>query len=42
MGELQIRGIEKADFDYLVSVLDQWWGGPAGQRAHFVFFTSSA
>ncbi|MCB9615015.1 MAG: GNAT family N-acetyltransferase [Sandaracinus sp.] len=35
---MQIRGIEKADFDYLVSVLDQWWGGPAGQRAHPYFF----
>ncbi len=38
MGELTIRGIEKADFDYLVSVLDRWWGGPAGQRAHPYFF----
>jgi ribosomal protein S18 acetylase RimI-like enzyme len=33
-----IRGIRKADFDYLVSVLDRWWGGPAGERAHPVFF----
>jgi GNAT superfamily N-acetyltransferase len=32
------RGITKADFDYIVSVLDRWWGGPAGERAHPVFF----
>jgi GNAT superfamily N-acetyltransferase len=33
-----IRGIKKSDFDYIVSVLDRWWGGPAGERAHPVFF----
>lgn len=38
MGALNIRGIEKPDYDYLVSVLDRWWGGPAGQRAHPYFF----
>ena len=36
--KLTIRGITKADYDHLVSVLDQWWGGPSGQRAHPVFF----
>ncbi|MBX3251309.1 MAG: GNAT family N-acetyltransferase [Myxococcales bacterium] len=35
---MKIRGIEKADYDYIVSVLDRWWGGPAGQRAHPYFF----
>ena len=35
---MQIRGISKADFDYVVSVLDRWWGGPSGERAHPVFF----
>ena len=35
---LVIRAIEKSDYDYLVSVLDRWWGGPAGQRAHPYFF----
>ncbi len=33
-----IRGIKKEDFDYIVSVLDRWWGGPSGERAHPVFF----
>ena len=37
-GGPQIRGITKADYDYIVSVLDRWWGGPAGQRAHPIFF----
>jgi ribosomal protein S18 acetylase RimI-like enzyme len=35
---VDIRGIRKADFDYIVSVLDRWWGGPSGQRAHPVYF----
>lgn len=33
-----IRGIKKDDFDYVVSVLDRWWGGPSGERAHPIFF----
>lgn len=33
-----IRGITKSDYDAVVSVLDRWWGGPAGERAHPVFF----
>lgn len=33
-----IRGIKKEDFDYIVAVLDRWWGGPSGERAHPVFF----
>ena len=36
--DLVIRRLEKADYDYVVSVLDQWWGGPSGQRAHPIFF----
>jgi len=35
---MDIRGITKADFDQIVSVLDSWWGGPSGERAHPVFF----
>lgn len=33
-----IRGITKRDFDTITAVLDRWWGGPAGERAHPVFF----
>jgi ribosomal protein S18 acetylase RimI-like enzyme len=35
---MKTRGITKQDFDYIVSVLDRWWGGPSGERAHPVFF----
>lgn len=35
---MKIRGITKADYDYIVSVLDRWWGGPSGERAHPIFF----
>lgn len=35
---MKIRGINKQDFDYVVSVLDRWWGGPSSERAHPVFF----
>jgi GNAT superfamily N-acetyltransferase len=35
---MQIRGLTKADYDYIISVLDQWWGGPAGLRADPMFF----
>lgn len=35
---MTIRGITKSDFDYIVSVLDRWWGGPSSERAHPVFF----
>ena len=35
---MRIRGIQKADFDYIVAVLDRWWGGPSVERAHPIFF----
>lgn len=35
---MQIRGLTKRDFDILISVLDEWWGGPAGQKADPMFF----
>lgn len=35
---MQTRKLTKADYDYIVSVMDRWWGGPAGERAHPVFF----
>jgi GNAT superfamily N-acetyltransferase len=33
-----IRGITKRDYDYIVSVLDAWWGGPSSERASPFFF----
>lgn len=33
-----IRGITKADFDQVASVLDRWWGGPSREQAHPIFF----
>ena len=35
---MKIRDITKSDFDYIVSVLDRWWGGPSSERAHPIFF----
>lgn len=32
------RGITKTDFDYIVSVIDRWWGGPGGEKVHPMFF----
>lgn len=37
-GTMKIRGLTKIDYDYIISVLDQWWGGPAGRRADPMFF----
>ncbi len=37
-GTMKIRGLTKVDYDYIISVLDQWWGGPAGRRADPMFF----
>ena len=34
---MRTRGITKADFDFVVTVLDRWWGGPSGERAHPMF-----
>ena len=35
---MEIRGIRKTDYDFIVSVLDRWWGGPSGIPAHPIFF----
>jgi GNAT superfamily N-acetyltransferase len=35
---MNIRGLTKHDYDYITSVLDQWWGGPASKRADPMFF----
>src|SRR5438045_2580664 len=32
------RAITKEDFDQIVSVIDQWWGGPTSTQAHPLFF----
>lgn len=35
---MNIRGITKRDYDYIVAVLDTWWGGPSSERASPFFF----
>lgn len=36
---MHTRNITKNDFDHIVSVMDQWWGGTAGQRPEpFLFY----
>ena len=35
---MQIRSLTKDDYDRIVSVVDHWWGGPAGERPHPVFY----
>lgn len=32
------RALAKADYDYIVKVIDQWWGGPTSALAHPIFF----
>ena len=32
------RPLAKADYDYIVSVMDDWWGGPTSALAHPIFF----
>lgn len=36
--ELKTRALTKADYDYIVRVIDQWWGGPSSALAHPIFF----
>ncbi|HRI63840.1 MAG TPA: GNAT family N-acetyltransferase [Polyangium sp.] len=38
MNDLTSRPLEKADFDYIVSVIDRWWGGPTSALAHPIYF----
>src|SRR5690606_15960096 len=38
LNAMLIRAITKADFDFVVSVIDKWWGGPSGERPHPMFF----
>ncbi|MFO0682402.1 MAG: GNAT family N-acetyltransferase [Sandaracinus sp.] len=35
---MRIREITKADYDFVVSVLDRWWGGPSRELAHPLFY----
>lgn len=35
---MQTRGITKDDFDEIVTVMDQWWGGPAGMKPLPIFY----
>lgn len=35
---MHTRGITKEDFDQIVTVMDQWWGGPAGTHPLPIFF----
>jgi GNAT superfamily N-acetyltransferase len=36
--ELSTRPLTKADYDYIVREIDQWWGGPTSALAHPIFF----
>jgi GNAT superfamily N-acetyltransferase len=35
---IQIRPLAKVDYDYIVKVIDDWWGGPTSALAHPVYF----
>lgn len=35
---MQTRAITQGDFHHIVSVIDQWWGGPTSALAHPLFF----
>lgn len=35
---VDVRAMQKRDFDQVVEVIDRWWGGPVAQQAHPVFF----
>jgi GNAT superfamily N-acetyltransferase len=32
------RALTKADYDFIVRVIDKWWGGPTSALAHPVYF----
>lgn len=32
------RPLRKSDYDEIVEVIDQWWGGPSASLAHPMFF----
>jgi GNAT superfamily N-acetyltransferase len=35
---METRPLTKADYDEIVRVIDQWWGGPSSALAHPMFF----
>jgi ribosomal protein S18 acetylase RimI-like enzyme len=35
---MRIRALSKADYAFIVSVLDRWWGGPSRELAHPMFY----
>lgn len=35
---MHTRGITKDDYDEIVTVMDQWWGGPSGTKPLPIFF----
>lgn len=37
-GDFTTRAISKADYDYIVRVIDKWWKGPTSSLAHPMFF----
>jgi GNAT superfamily N-acetyltransferase len=36
--KMNVRRITKRDFNRIVEVIDQWWGGPISTFAHPIFF----
>jgi ribosomal protein S18 acetylase RimI-like enzyme len=38
MQQLTTRSMTKADYDFIVRVIDKWWGGPTSALAHPIFF----
>jgi GNAT superfamily N-acetyltransferase len=36
--DMKTRPLTKADYDYIVREIDQWWGGPTSALAHPLFF----
>lgn len=35
---MEIRGITKKDYDFIVTIIDRWFGGLSSERVHPVFF----
>jgi GNAT superfamily N-acetyltransferase len=36
--DMRTRPLTKADYDFIVREIDQWWGGPTSALAHPIFF----